>query len=176
MTTRNEIFNSIKISGLTFENPVSDTVDSLTAGKYPSQNSVLTITDATGTAKFLRSIAVDTVEVQNIVADVGLFIDVSAGTLTSTNLNATNITAGSVTSTGSITATSLRLTDGTSGVLSMNNSGTPLWNSQSLLGWQTLLAPSTMIPLLPPTATASDIANTVNSLLTALKNKGIMIS
>lgn len=176
MTARNEIFNSIKISGLTFENPVSDTVDSLTAGKYPSQNSVLTITDATGTAKFLRSISVDTVTVQNIVADVGLFIDVSATSLTCNNLNATNITAGSVTSTGPITATSLRLTNGTTGLLSVNSSGIPLWNGQSLLGWQTLLVPSTMIPLLPPTATASDIANTVNSLLTALKNKGIVIS
>ena len=172
MTARNEVFDSIKISGLTFENPVSNTFDTLTAGKYPSQNSVLMITDSKGTAEFSRNIAVDTVSVQNITASVGTFIDLSATTASFGNLSATNISVGTVSS-GPIRATQLSFNPGS---LTVDTSGTPLWNGQSLLGWQPLLAPTTTIPLLAPTATASEIADTVNTLLTVLKNKGIVIS
>jgi hypothetical protein len=173
MSKRNEVFESIKVSGLTFENPVSDTFDALTAGQYPSQNSVLMITDTKGTAQFSRNIDVDTVTVQNITADVGTFTDLSATTGSFGNLTATNISVDSVISSGPITTRQLQLGAGT---LTLDASGTPLWNGQSLIGWQPLLAPTTTIPLLGPTATAAEIADTVNTLLTVLKNKGIVIS
>jgi hypothetical protein len=173
MTARNEVFDSIKISGLTFENPVSDTFDTLTAGQYPSQNSILMITDSKGTAQFSRNITVDTLTVQNVTADLGTFTDLSATSAIFTNLAATNISVGSVYSSGPIRAAQLNLN---SGSLTTDASGNPVWNGQNLLGWNTLLAPTTYIPLLAPTATAFDIAQTVNTLLTALKNKGIVIS
>jgi len=173
MSNRNEVFESIKISGLTFENPVSETFDTLTAGQYPSQNSVLMITDTKGTAKFSRNIDVDTITVQNVTADAGSFIDLSATTATFSNLTVSRMTVGSVTSSGSIQTSQLKLGSGT---LAINTTGTPLWNGQSLVAWQPLLAPTTTIPLLAPTATAAEIASTVNTLLTVLKNKGIVIS
>jgi len=173
MSKRNEVFESIKVSGLTFENPVSDTFDTLTAGQYPSQNSVLMITDTKGTAQFSRNIDVDTVTVQNITADVAAFTDLSATTASFDTLTATNISVGSVTSSGPITTSQLQLG---AGALTIDASGIPLWNGQSLIGWQPLLAPTTSIPLLAPTASESEIADTVNTLLSVLKNKGIVIS
>lgn len=172
MTARNEVFESIKISGLTFENPVTDTFDTLTSGLYPSQNSVLMITDDKGTAQFSRNINVDTLSVQNIQAAIASFTDVSATTATFNSLSASNIAVGTVISSGPITTQQLKLN---SGILTVDTSGVPTWNGQSLVAWQPLLAPTVTIPLLTMDASAEDIAGTVNSLLTVLKNKGILI-
>ena len=172
MTARNEVFESIKISGLTFENPVTDTFDTLTTGLYPSQNSVLMVTDGKGTAKFSRNIDVDTVTVENLTATVGSFTDISAITATFDSLSVSNISVGGVISAGPITAPQLNLTPG---ILTVDNSGVPTWNGQSLVAWQPLLEPTVTIPLLPLDASGGDIAITVNSLLTVLKNKGILI-
>jgi hypothetical protein len=185
MTSKNEVFDTITVRSIAFENPPVNTFDPSTAGTYPSQNSIMTVIDNVGTAQFSRNITCDSVSVQNLNATIGAF----------TSLTTTNSTFGSLTvstpftvegnievtgngiTTGIVRAPALRI--GT-GILDVSGNGNPRWTNGpaiDLAGWVPKLAQNTSIALLnPDTATPEQIATTLNQLLSALKGNGVFIS
>ena len=181
MTTRNDVYDSVKVSNLTFVNSPNEAFDTLTSGLYPSLNSVLTVVDSRGTAMFARNIDLQTITAQNLTSDRAEFTDLSAingyfeDLYVSSNIHIT----GDILSSGSVTTPQIKFQSDISASLTIDTSGNPIWTSrgisQNLLGWQPLLSPTQVIPLLPLGASAADIAQTVNTLLLALKNKGVLI-
>lgn len=181
MTTRNDVYDSVKVSNLTFMNSPNEAFDTLTSGLYPSLNSVLTVVDSRGTAMFARNIDMQTITAQNLTSDRAEFTDLSAingyfeDLYVSSNIHIT----GDILSSGSVTTPQIKFQSDISASLTIDTSGNPIWTSrgisQNLLGWQPLLSPTQVIPLLPLGASAADIAQTVNTLLLALKNKGVLI-
>jgi len=185
MTSKNEVFDTITVRGIVFENPPINPFDPSTAGTYPSRNSIMTVTDNLGTAQFSRNVTCDTVSVQNLNATLGAF----------TSLTTTNSTFGSLTVStpftvqGNLEVTGNGITTGIvhapalqigTGVLDVSANGNPRWTNGSaidLAGWVPKLAQNTSIALLnPATATPNQIATTLNQLLGALKANGVFIS
>jgi hypothetical protein len=189
--SKTEVFDRITTKGFIFENPTTDTDDTSTAGKYPSQNSVLTIIDSVGTADFSRVINTDSVTLSSqLTATNGTFTTLNAGTGTFNQLTVTspftvsNATVIGDATTGNIQAGRIQLVDPvTSSTARLDVSGTTLLftdssnNQIDVLGWSSKLAQNTTIALLNPLiATDSDIANTLNALLNVFRSQGVFIS
>jgi len=185
MTSKNEVFDTITVRSIAFENPPTNTFDPSTAGTCPSQNSIMTIIDDVGTAQFSRNIKCDSISVQNLVSDWASF-----NTLNTTNSVFNNITvstpftvqgnvdvAGNGITTGIVHAPALQI--GT-GILDVSGNGNPRWTNGSsidLAAWVPMLSQNTTISLLnPATATTTQIATTLNQLLSALKQNRVFIS
>jgi hypothetical protein len=185
MTSKNEVFDQITVRSIAFENPPINPFDPSTAGTYPSKDSILTVIDDVGTAQFSRNITCDNVTVQNLNATLAAFT-----TLTSINSVFASLTVSTpFTVQGNIEVTGNGITTGIvrapalqigTGILDISGNGNPRWNngtSIDLAGWVPKLAQNTSITLLDPaTATPTQIASTLNQLLTALKGNGVFIS
>jgi hypothetical protein len=177
MARKNEVFETIKIQGLVYENPVSDRTNTLTTGRFPLINSVCQITDTVGTAKFSSNITCNSVNVTDLTLNgPGRFQSITTDNLFSSNILTRNLSVvnASVTgnngSEGNLSASRIRI--GT-GILEL--SGSLLWTdggtSTDLLGW----VPKSLVPIEPLPTNASDveIANKVNALLNVFKVNGI---
>ena len=181
MARKNESFENIKIQGLVYENLSSNMTDTLTAGRYPSINSVCQITDNAGTAEFLTAVNCGSVTTSNLTVNgPGVFNSIQSDSLTATSIISSSLTINNAVVTGDstsgfINAKSVRLGNG-----SLDLSGSLLWTDASgttdVLGWKNKLAQKTQIHLLDSTATNEDIAITLNALLTILKTQGVFIT
>lgn len=189
--SKTEVFDRITTKGFVYENPSTDLDDRITAGRYPSQNSVLTVIDSIGTTDFSRVINTDSVTLSSqLTATNGSFNTLNAGIGTFNELTVTspftvsNATVIGDPTTGNIQADRILLVDSvTSSTSRLDVSGTILRftdssnNQVDVLGWTSKLAQNTTIPLLNPLiATDSDIANTLNTLLNVFKSQGVFIS
>lgn len=189
--SKTEVFDRITTKGFIYENPSTATYDNSTTGKYPSQNSVLTIVDSVGTAEFSRVINTNSVTLSSqLTATNGSFNTLNAGVgtfnelIVTSPLTVSNATVLGDATTGNIQAGRILLVDPvTSATSKLEVSGSSLRftdssnNAVDLLGWSSKLAQNTSIALLDPaTATDSDIATTLNTLLNVFRTQGVFIS
>lgn len=192
MTTRKtEIFDNIKTQGFIFTTPINST-DTNIAGIYPDPNSIFQIVDSQGGAEFRPDITCDSATVGSLISDSGTITTLTAGVGTFDTLITTSpitttanlVAAGDGNTSGSVRAKRIQLRDHVTGAVGVldTSSNSIYWTDASgtrtdLLGWKEKLAQATSISLLnTSTATSSQIATTLNSLLTALKTAGVFIT
>jgi len=192
MTTRKtEIFDNIKTQGFIFTTPINST-DTNIAGIYPDPNSIFQIVDSQGSAEFRPDITCDSATVGSLISDSGTITTLTAGVGTFDTLITTSpitttanlVAAGDGNTSGSVRAKRIQLRDHVTGAVGVldTSSNSIYWTDASgtrtdLLGWKGKLAQATSISLLnTSTATSSQIATTLNSLLTALKTAGVFIT
>ena len=187
-TRKTEVFESIKTSGLIFQNTTVSQKDStIQTVTYPPKDSIMTVTDTNGTTGFTSLITADSLTIRNdLVATSASISSINVTTAAFNTLYSDTLTVKSANilgdnTTGYINASAIKLTDPASGTIcTLDVSASSLrWTTPSgatdVLGWKTALTPTTNIPLLPPTATVGQVTTTLNQLLTVFKTKGIFI-